>query len=149
MKEKLQILIQNENLTPSGLARRLEVNPPVISHILKGRNQPSYELIRKIITRFPQINPYWLLGNSEEMYNSSTTPQSDAADTSVQSELFGTSTESNDEELSYIPAPDKNHDSNAAQQASLYGRTGINGSDIERIIIVYSNGTFESLNPRK
>lgn len=152
MKEKLQILIQNENLTPSGLARRLEVNPPVISHILKGRNQPSYELIRRIITRFPKINPYWLLGDSEEMYNPSTTPQSDAPGAPAQSELFHTSTESNDEELldikDSVPESEKNHDFNAAQQASLY-RTGANGSDIERIIVVYSNGTFESLTPRK
>lgn len=150
MKEKLQILMQNENLTPSGLARKLDVKPPVISHILKGRNQPSYELIRRIITRFPRINPHWMLGDSEEMYNSSIPEQSDTVDTSTQTELFPISTEDNDKELlGSISESAQDSGFGAGQQSPLYGRTGANGSDIERIIIVYSDGTFESLAPKK
>ena len=69
MKEKLRILIQNENLTASKLAEILEIKPAGISHILSGRNNPSFELICKIVNKFPQVNPYWLLGDAENMYN--------------------------------------------------------------------------------
>ncbi len=148
MKEKLQILIQNEKLTPSGLARRLDVNPPVISHILKGRNQPSYELIRKIITRFPQINPYWLLGDSDDMYNS--TPIQSTNETPAQNELFPISAEKNDEEAFDVKYP-------ASESADIFdmpeqhpsSRNGIQAPEIDRIIIAYDNGTFESLIPKK
>ena len=58
MKEKLRILIQSENLTASKLAEILEIKPAGVSHILSGRNNPSFELICKLVNRFPQINPY-------------------------------------------------------------------------------------------
>lgn len=158
MKEKLQILMQNENLTPSGLARKLGVKPSVISHLLKGRNQPSYSLTQRIAISFPQINTSWILGVSEEMYNSSTPTQpaaSEPADTHtpVQPELFQDSTENNDEESGDINDTLANSandsDFGTGPQSPLFGRTAANGSAIERIIIVYSNGTFESLTPRK
>lgn len=148
MKEKLQILIQTENLTPSGLARRLDVNPPVISHILKGRNQPSYELIRKIITRFPKINPYWLLGDSDDMYNS--TPAQSTNEHPAQNELFPISAGTNNEDpfdVKYQASESADIFDLPEQQPS--SRNGIETPEIDRIIIAYKNGTFESLVPKK
>ena len=69
MEGKLRILMQSENLTASRLAEILEVKPAAISHILSGRNKPSFELLCKIVNRFPQISPYWLLGDAKEMRN--------------------------------------------------------------------------------
>lgn len=148
MKEKLQILIQNENLTPSGLARKLEVNPPVVSHILKGRNQPSYELIRRIINRFPHINPYWLLGDSSEMYNPAAN-QSEQSGTSVQHELFPTSAELHDKKsfAGQNQAMKSGEDFNLQELSHNSSRS--TGPEIDRIIITYKDGTFESLIPKK
>ena len=70
MDEKLRILMQRENLTASKLAEILEIKPAAVSHILSGRNKPSFDLLCKIVNRFPQINPYWLLGDAQEMHNS-------------------------------------------------------------------------------
>ncbi len=148
MKEKLQILIQTENLTPSGLARRLDVNPPVISHILKGRNQPSYELIRRIVTRFPKINPYWLLGDSDDMYNS--TPVQSTNEPPAQNELFPISTGKNNEEpfdMKYPASESADIFDMPEQHPSSQNRT--DAPEIDRIIIAYKNGTFESLVPKK
>lgn len=146
MKEKLQILIQTENLTPSGLARRLDVNPPVISHILKGRNQPSFELIRRIVTRFPKINPYWLLGDSDDMYNS--TPAKSANEPPVQNELFPMSTGKNDEEPFDLKYPESADIFDLPEQYPS-SRNRTDAPEIDRIIIAYKNGTFESLIPKK
>lgn len=49
---------------PSQLAEMLGINPAGISHILKDRNKPSFDLLQKILRRFPQINPDWLLLDS-------------------------------------------------------------------------------------
>lgn len=68
MKEKLLDLMKHEGLKPSQLAEILEVNPAGISHILAGRNKPGFDLLQKILRRFPQINPDWLLLDSPQMY---------------------------------------------------------------------------------
>ena len=44
--------------------------PSGISHILSGRNKPGFDLLQKILRRFPRINPDWLLLDSPQMYRS-------------------------------------------------------------------------------
>ncbi len=68
MREKLLSLMKNENLTPSKLAELLGIQPSGISHILAGRNKPSFDLVQKILRRFPQINPDWLFLDQKPMY---------------------------------------------------------------------------------
>ena len=68
MREKLLDLMKSEGLKPSQLAELLGVNPAGISHILAGRNKPGFDLLQKILRRFPQINPDWLLLDSQQMY---------------------------------------------------------------------------------
>ena len=147
MEEKLRILMQSENLTASKLAEILEVKPAAISHILSGRNKPSFEMLCKIINRFPQINPYWLLGDATEMRNTNTpisTPgatSSSANTTSVPTSgtLFDMKADSS--------VKSENYDIAAAAPnvpISTLGR-----SDIEKIIVVYRDQTFEELRPKK
>ena len=57
MREKLLDLMKNEGLKPSQLAELLGINPAGISHILAGRNKPGFDLLQKILRRFPRINP--------------------------------------------------------------------------------------------
>lgn len=143
MDEKLRILMQNENLTASRLAEILEVKPAAISHILSGRNKPSYEMLCKIVTRFPQYNPYWLLGDDTEIRNSNinTVASRPSAEHGVPTTgvLFGSENEESEEgAISNIQQVQ-----NSAQISTL------NRSDIDRIIIVYQDQTFEELRPKK
>ena len=130
MDEKLRILMQSENLTASRLAEILEIQPAAVSHILKGRNKPSFELVCKIVNRFPQINPYWLLGEAEEIYNNMTTSVAPSSGNlfDVKNENISSGDKSN---ISNIPIPT------------------LSRSDIEKIIIVYHDQTFEELKPKK
>ena len=65
MREKFQLLMKNEGLTQSKLAEILEIQPGGISHILAGRNKPGFDLLQKILRRFPRLNPDWLLLDSD------------------------------------------------------------------------------------
>ena len=68
MKEKFQKLMQYKQLTSSRLAELLGVQASGISHILnKEGRKPSYELLQKILLRFPEINPDWLILDSPNM----------------------------------------------------------------------------------
>lgn len=64
MKEKLQQLMKSEGLTSSRMAEILGIQPSGISHILAGRNKPGFDLLQKILRRFPRVNPDWLLLDS-------------------------------------------------------------------------------------
>lgn len=87
--------MKREGLKPSQLAEMLGINPAGISHILKDRNKPSFDLLQKILRRFPQINPDWLLLDSTQMYRDEHTgiPQASALTSAMQlpinSDLFG------------------------------------------------------------
>ena len=76
MREKLLDLMKNEGLKPSQLAELLEINPAGISHILAGRNKPGFDMLQKILKRFPRINPDWLLLDSDKMYRDGSAMQS-------------------------------------------------------------------------
>ena len=144
MNEKLRILMQRENLTASKLSEILEVKPAAISHILSGRNKPSFELLCKLVNRFPQINPYWLMGDAEEMYHSGSSATTNATpQATAQSSLLGTLFEHNSEEQS------KSEKSNIHNEAPFAPISTLGRSDIEKIIIVYRDQTFDELRPKR
>ena len=75
MREKLLDIMKSEGLKPSQLAERLEINPAGISHILAGRNKPSFDFLQKMLLKFPRLSPDWLLLDKGPMYRSDTTQQ--------------------------------------------------------------------------
>ncbi|WMJ74214.1 helix-turn-helix transcriptional regulator [Cytophagaceae bacterium ABcell3] len=65
--KRIKKIIEHFELSPSVFADEIEVQRSSISHILSGRNKPSLDLIQKVIKRFPEINPVWLLTGKGEM----------------------------------------------------------------------------------
>ena len=61
MKDRLLKIIKQYNLTSTRFADELGVQRSGISHILSGRNQPSYDFIVKLMKQYPEINPDWLI----------------------------------------------------------------------------------------
>jgi transcriptional regulator with XRE-family HTH domain len=70
MEEKLRKLMKHEGINSTKLAEMLGIQASGISHIMSGRNKPSYDFIVKLLGRFPQINPDWLLIDKGPMYRS-------------------------------------------------------------------------------
>lgn len=68
MRLRLQELMSKEEILPSKLAEILDVQPSAISHIINGRNNPGYDFIAKLATKFPHINTRWLLLGEGEIY---------------------------------------------------------------------------------
>ena len=136
MDKKLRILMQHENLSASKLADILEIKPAAVSHILSGRNKPSFELICKIVNRFPQINPYWLLGDAPEMLSADAPITTSQTQENLGGNLFDL--EANKAENPEPITPQEQVTS------SPFSRC-----DIEKIIIVYRDQTFEELRPKK
>ncbi len=79
MNRRLQQFLDLENLSPARLADMLGVQRSNISHILSGRNNPSYDFIKAVLTKFPQLSAEWFLTGKgkpyKEMNNTSTPAQ--------------------------------------------------------------------------
>lgn len=68
MDDKLRRLMKHEGINSTRLAEILGIQASGISHIMSGRNKPSYDFLLKLLQRFPQINPDWLLLDKGPMY---------------------------------------------------------------------------------
>lgn len=166
----MQELMARENLKPSQLAEKLEINPAGISHIIAGRNKPSFELLQKILRRFPRINPDWLLLDSGPIYrdeipNSRETPNRaipGTAQTSIDQSLKpgGTRTEisgstpdlfnpasSQTEQESVSSKKEQEIGTHDAPWSSMVasGRKPA----VQRIVIFYDDQTFETFTPKE
>ena len=98
MKEKLQQLMKSEGLTSSRMAEILGIQPSGISHILAGRNKPGFDLLQKILRRFPRVNPDWLLLDSEQMYRTGNPKSSSSTNGEIEHRRFGRSIDTNGRE---------------------------------------------------
>lgn len=67
MKERIRLIMENAHLTPSAFADNLQVGRAVISHILNGRNNPSLDIVIRILSKMTYIDPEWLLTGKGEM----------------------------------------------------------------------------------
>ena len=74
MNQRLQQFLDLENITPAKLSYILNVQRSSISHILNGRNKPSYDFIRRILSKFPALNAEWLLTGKGKPYKESAPP---------------------------------------------------------------------------
>jgi len=65
--ERVKQVMDYTKQSPTAFADSIGVNRPSMSHILSGRNKPSLDIIQKIITNYPHINPLWLINAQGEM----------------------------------------------------------------------------------
>ena len=68
MNSRLQQFLELEKLSPARLADMLGVQRSGLSHILSGRNKPGYDFISKFLNCFPTINADWLLTGKGKPY---------------------------------------------------------------------------------
>lgn len=69
MKEKIQEIIKNEHITNADFAEKIGISPAAVSSILTGRNNPSMDVVKKILQAYPKINWSWLVFGKGDMYN--------------------------------------------------------------------------------
>lgn len=143
MREKLLNLMKSEQLTASKLAELLDIQPSGISHILSGRNKPSFDLVQKILRRFPRVNPDWLLLDKDEMYRTIDVESQPTISQSISTEenLDGAMQQSPASGITTSAANPQNASTPAQQIATAFAPK--NGN-VKRVIVLFDNHTFES-----
>ncbi|RPI44565.1 MAG: XRE family transcriptional regulator [Bacteroidetes bacterium] len=68
MKERLVQLLERERITPSRFADIIGVQRSSVSHIVSGRNNPSFDFLQKTLMAFPGLRAEWLLLGKGRMF---------------------------------------------------------------------------------
>lgn len=148
-----------EDMNPARFADSLQIGRAVISHILNGRNNPSLDVITRILSQMPNINAEWLLTGKEPMYKSENNLNREKSSYEALPDLFN-----NDYQLSKVPENSINK--TIPKQDNKYGKDYIEidseseNSDeivkekiiyreappkkVRQIIIYYTDNTFET-----
>ena len=132
MKNRLTQFLLSEQLTPARFADILGVQRSGISHILSGRNKPGFDLMEKILIKFPDINAEWLITGKGKMYKEEPTPHHDTDVPSLKNrDLFS--------EISSMTQP--------IPQPIPQEKATTEERRISKIIILYTDKSFSEYHP--
>lgn len=130
MIDRLRKIMEVNNYTPSLFADEIGVQRSSISHILSERNKPSLELVQKLLTRFRDLNSEWLLFGIGKM--------------TKDNKVLTSSPELNFEKDVNLISSDKT----TKIEIENIIKPSSNNNEIEKIMIFYSDKTFEVFNPK-
>ncbi len=169
MNNRIELIIEKMNLSSSQFADEIGVARAIISHLITGRNKPSLDVVRKILLRFPQINPDWLLTGKGDFYRSpienviidETIVKAPEERKKNQPTLFpeevhramntlGKSTHESLGPKTGLEQLDHTHKSFPGSTASAEEQKNIRlntKNEVQTIIMIYSDNTFELLKP--
>ena len=134
-RERLAKIIESENLTAKQFAEEIGVSAGTISNILGGRNKPSVEIYVRILNRFRTISSDWLMLGAGSMYR----PNGGV----TQASLFGDMRPLDKEPEKGDTALAASSNQAAAQQQVRQVAAQPVSKQIARIIIYYTDGTYE------
>ena len=124
--ERLKSVMSYYGLSAASFAEKIQVQRSSISHILSGRNKPSLDFVMKVVSAFEEVELYWLLNGKGNFPHSTPPPRQESAQAN--------------------PTPAAQ--TNTAVAAQDEERTmGGHKNAIERIVIFYSDGTFDDYLP--
>ncbi len=153
MQDRLNKLLISEKLNPSKFAELIGVQRSSISHMLSGRNKPSFDVIQLILRKFSSINPEWLIMGTGEMYKKSIqTNLFDQANVFSEkpSNEFNKYAENENKSISNSKKTvleNKSDQSIAESTQTLLPEKAINDKKVDRVVIFYSDKTFTEYRP--
>jgi transcriptional regulator with XRE-family HTH domain len=128
--------LDRENLTAKQCADIIGITRSSMSHIINGRNNPSLDVMRKILENFPNINPEWLILGKGEMYRQKSNPREPG--------LFDNIIETNSlSDGNNEKQPQKATDENISTVNSDRETISVGYQNIKSIIVFFSDNTYE------
>ena len=151
LNKKIEQIIIDKGLSPSYFADTIGIQRSSISHILSGRNKPSLDIIQRILKIFPDIDRDWLLFDSEvpEQNVPQINRQHPVNQANTRQNLFEQKPRESSKNFQLEPAVVKQA-LNMPLKRKIERPTVPPVSflkQIERIMIFYTDGTFEEKRP--
>lgn len=145
MKERILAVMEHEGLTPSKFAEAIGIQRSAMSHIISGRNNPSLDVLVKILERFTYVDSDWLLFGKGEMMRVHVLTDPDLfTNTAVNPSNVQESPEYRKEIR--VDTPVNTIKQPVIEQIVLPEKSSRN---VSKIMIFYSDNTFETFTPEK
>lgn len=139
--ERIQKVIETEQLTAKQFSEEIGIQPSTISNILKGRNKPSLDVMQKTLDRFRSISPDWLISGIGSMYRQKLDSQ--------QPTLFDVRPETDSLPGDSAAQEDENPAPGAQPKQRRMVQEVPIGNRIERkmqkVVVFYDDGTYEEI----
>lgn len=146
MNSRLKQFLEIEQLSPAQFADKMGVQRSNISHLLSGRNKPAYDFLVKFFKTFPQINPYWLMLGQGKPYADTNSPAAPKipSENRILPDITETLFSNDAEESQQMPEISLDLEEKSYETHAKTPR-----KDVRRIILYYSDGTFQEFFPDK
>ena len=146
MNTRLKQFLAAENISQAQFADTINVVRASVSHVLAGRNNPSYDFIKAIMDNYPDLNIEWLILGKGKMYKDPESPKTEPQD---EAQLFPIY-----ESESSLRIPEILHED--ILPVSEPATTEINSLDniiqpikvqrkVSKIIVLFDDGTFQEM----
>ena len=122
-RERIDAVMKSLNLSARQFAAEIQVRPGTISNMMSGRNNPSLEVMKRIMERYPTLNPEWLIAGKGDMWRTVPGQEAGLFDHLPPQGAQGTRTTATTKEEPQTPA------------APL--------KQIKNIVVYYTAGTYE------
>ncbi len=74
VNSRIQQFLNMEGVSPAQLADQLGIQRSGLSHLLSGRNKPSFDFITKLLSSYPNLQADWLLLGRGKPYKDAASP---------------------------------------------------------------------------
>ena len=125
--KRLEKILEYYNITATAFAEEIDFNRSTISHLLSGRNKPSLELVMKVLQKFPEVEMNWLL------FGKGSFPSAEKNEVAIPVN------KQNKNEKPIDLFSEQNH---PTEKINITKNN--TGKSIERIVVFYKDGTFNS-----
>lgn len=157
MNTRLQQFLAAENITQAQLADSLNVARAGVSHILAGRNKPSYDFLSALMVRYPRLNVEWLMFGKGKMYKDQADPTPAPVKDEVHSDLLFSEEELYSPEIPSQPLQESGKPvSGAAEGLNIQlineikksvevAQPSVKQRNVSKIIILFDDGSFQEM----
>lgn len=162
MKDRIFELMKMVGKNPTDFATTIEISPAVLSSIKSGRTKPTLFLVEKIKSVYPNVNVNWLITGEGEMFmdreqgelavnNEAKPVRKETSEVAYVNTVQTLEQSADREESEMLNEPEVimkvENKKRVKEQDQWQVKTVIKPDDrkISQIIILYNDGTFESL----
>lgn len=144
MKERIIKIMECERMGQAQFASAIGIQRAAMSHIISGRNNPSLDVMTKILHRYPQINPDWLLLGKGEMLRDNT-PAMEPADNIAKNLPQIQVVPEGHQELPFQESRKELENSEKTWAVSVEKSS----KTVSKIMVFYSDNTYDTFVPEK
>lgn len=150
MNTRLKQFLSAENITQAQFADTINVVRASVSHVLSGRNNPSFDFIKAMMQHYPNLNIEWLMFGKGRMYKD--VRQNESRQIYSEEILFPQDPENDisiDDSSENSAQYDELHATNASSDEFDTLNSSIQRIETQRkvskIIILFDDGTYQEM----